>query len=125
MRSFIATAEFCSRGGCVAGADEEDDGGEEHGDEGGAEADAEVGVIADCADDAGTEMASPRAWMMKSWPAMAVARISGRTALRVAALTGPVPRKMKKMARARPVEGEVPCGPKKQTRARVGRRGQR
>ena len=35
------------------------------------------------------EMASPSAWMMKSWPASAVARISGRTALTVAALTGP------------------------------------
>src|ERR1700722_16196211 len=51
------------------------------------------------------EMASPRAWMMKSWPAMAVARISGRTALRVAALTGPVPRKMRKMAAPRPWGG--------------------
>ena len=38
---------------CVAGADEEDDCGDEHGDECGGEADAEVGVIADKADDTG------------------------------------------------------------------------
>ena len=42
---------------------------------------------------------------MKSWPAMAVARISGRTALRVAALTGPVPREMKKTASGEAVRG--------------------
>ena len=37
----------------VAGAEEEDDGGEEHGDERGAEAEVEGGAVADGSDDAG------------------------------------------------------------------------
>ncbi len=71
----------------------------------------------------GGEMASPRAWMMKSWPAMAVARISGRTALRVAALTGPVPREMKKMAAREAVEGERVRAEEAEERRRDGERG--
>ena len=62
------------------------------------------------------DRASPSAWMTRSCPARAVARISGRTAFTVAALTGPVPRKMRKMAMARLGDGEG-LGPKKQTSA--------